>query len=435
MSLLFKISKKVLPFILASLVMLTSGCSSENDSTVTEKDNLLNSVQKNEIIETYNFLESVETPANYENYYEETANYCVNLFKNLDHNESENLAVSPISSALSLAVLENGAGSNTQKEIRKVIGNSKLNVESINLGSNYLVQRLKAFNDDENGVFIANSFWFNSDISVKRGFLQKNENYFSFPTYSVDMANENTKTKMENFTIDSSNNIFRNLDFKLESSANLQSIASLVIKDNWLSEFSEEVVSDSFYNDNANLDKDENETATYLTSTERYIKTAGAAGFVKNLKNTPCMFVALLPNEESSLSDFVDSLDGSFFYKLSKNIPATDFVKISIPTFSADVTLNLKSSLESIGTKTLFTNKADFSKISDSDISLAGMISTCEFSLSAQGICTDKTIEDGTSNNSAEKEITFNRPFFYAVIENESGIPLIMGTMNTSSTN
>lgn len=422
--------------LLAAALILTTGCTTSSPEDAIEADNLLSTVQKNEQVAVYDFLDTVTIPDNYSSYYEEICKFGVNWLKQTD--PAENTLISPVSSSFMLGLLQYGSNGSTKKEVKKIFGGSSLTLDDINNGSNYLSQKISAFNNEYYGAHVVNSFWAFQDLSVKRGFLQKNENYFTIPTYNIN-NDDQANAKIQNQISAASSGQIVSFVPNVEKDTQLYAFSAFSLTDNWLSEFA---VKDKLtFKPSSGKDQ----TSVCLTATEREITTSNSTGFVKTLENTPCMMIALLPNENSTLSELISSLDASFFYQLSQNIPATSFINVELPEFSLSYTQSLNTTLETLGAKTMFTENADFSRLSDDDFTFSEIGSSNIFSVTRYGIGVTEpkkneeesnTTAENSSNSTnaaqyAEETLSFDRPFLFAVVENESGAPLFIGTVNS----
>ena len=98
----------------------------------------------------------------------------------------------------------------------------------------------------------------------------------------------------------------------------------------------------------------------------RYLDDGKATGFIKPYKNG-CSFVALLPNEDISLSDYADSMSGKTFIDMIKNAKDVP-VETAIPKFSYDYDIEMSSALKALGMTLPFeAATADLSALGHSD--------------------------------------------------------------------
>ncbi|SCN26002.1 serine protease inhibitor-like protein [Clostridium sp. N3C] len=171
-----------------------------------------------------------------------------------------------------------------------------------------------------------------------------------------------------------------------------------------------------------------------MTSTESYyIKDDKAEGFIKPYKNGKYSFLALLPNEEVSVDSYIDSLSGERFIKLMENKSSED-VRVSLPKFKASYSKQLKDSLMQMGLVECFdSNKADFSEMTrDTKLYVDYVFHKTFIRVDDLGTKAGAVSDVGFLDCAVEfpeHEIFLDRPFIYAIIDNETNLPLFIGTM------
>lgn len=423
------ISKKAIPVILCLITIILCSCTQQNDpSYVNDSDNLLGAVQKSDTSPSYDFTNDVEQPEGYDKFIKKNIDFSFDLLKNTIK-ENENSVVSPVSVTLALGMLENGSGGDTQKEIKKLIGTSVLSLDNINESCAYITQRLTAFNNENNTLDLANSLWASDKLSVKRGFLQKNENYFSIPSYSTDFSDSLTADKINNLTKSITHDNISDVEALYKSDTALYMVSTASVKGKWVSAASGKNIEKVDFT-TSNGDK---KSINFFKSTERYIKSSGATGFVKNLDNIPCRFVALLPDESTTTDELLENIKTENFSDIINNASPTDFAEVIVPEFEISYQQGLKSTLEQLGVKSLFGSDANLEKIAGKGIYLSEISQKAVISVNGQGICVDndeKTENTEENATAAEKKVVFNRPFIFAVVDNESNLPILTGYVN-----
>ena len=77
---------------------------------------------------------------------------------------------------------------------------------------------------------------------------------------------------------------------------------SVAVSDYWLTPYTN--------SESGKFVTDENKSVnvSYLTSVERIYKSDKATAFIKEFKNIPCKLLCILPNENITLQEYVDSL-------------------------------------------------------------------------------------------------------------------------------
>ena len=198
----------------------------------------------------------------------------------------------------------------------------------------------------------------------------------------------------------------------------------------WAEKYEEEQVEE---NETFTNEKGEKVKCTMLSSKESvYVSNDRAEGFIKNYKGGKYSFMAVLPNEGTDVKDYVSSMTADEFAKLYNN-RTEDKVVTKMPEFKYDHSLELSESLKKMGMTQAFSNAADFSKLLENTETYIGkVLHKTHIELGANGTkaAAATAVEVRAKGEiSARKEVILDRPFVYAIMDNESGLPVFMGTV------
>ena len=411
----------------SALTACLCGCSEKSlPDRVDKADDLMASVQKSESAPAYDFNSETEKPESYDNYINKNGALALDLLRAEDY-ATENTAVAPVAVTLSLSALENGASGDTLKQMKKVLGKSTYSTEIINECASYLTQRMSFFNTEETGVFNVNSMWVTDKESPKRGFLQKYDNYYNIFAYKTDFTDEKTPTLISNLIKDNSMELIPTDAIAVGGDYNLYLDSSVAVSDNWLYGYEEADVSTGKFTTADGKSTD----ASYITSVERTFTVENAKGFVKDLKNTPCKLLVCMPDEGIALEKYVADLTTENLLDLARSASPTDFTSVSFPEFSVSSGTSIKDALSSMGVENMFTSDADFSKAFANESYVNDYTQNVTITVNKNGISTYIVQEEVTkSKQTSETTLKIDRPFIYAVIDNESNAPIIIGTVN-----
>lgn len=437
--------KKIISALLfAGMLSATLTACSSADS-FSDKEYLSKATQRNTDIETtFNYSDgAVTAPLEYNSYSSEVSDFELKLFRNYYKNNSDkkSFVFSPANTALTLGLLSNGAAKQSQTNIINALGD-ELTLDSANQCSSYFQSRLKAFcsdgtstdidgNSTEKAYFKLNqTYFFNDTVDIRKNFLTSNANYYGSDIFRFVFSDENSVTKANSVLGEKAVSSFN-------SSDNLLCISSSDIYDEWLSAYEKDSVTDGKFNSTSG-----EQSVKYMTSTENYIHTNTAQGIIKYMRNTPVKFVAIMPNEDISLDSYISSLTYLEYSDLLDSFKITSLAKASIPEFSIEsdgTPQSLKSELEVCGLADMFTEDVNFSNITLSDDLFVNDISEIQPSISvtSSGIGGSETVKATVSANAlnsdtktADTSLEFNRPFIFMLIDNESNIPIYIGTVD-----
>ena len=342
--------------------------------------------------------------------------------------DGENTLISPLSVLYALALTANGAEGETLKEMESVIGIDK---EMLNF---YLYDYLKNLpQDDKNKLSLANSIWFTDDerFTVNKDFLQTNADYYGADIYKAPF-NSQTCKDINNWVNKKTDKMIPEILDKIPSEAVMYLVNALAFEGEWEEIYKKDQVK------NGEFTKSDGETqeTEFMYSTECfYLEDQNAKGFIKYYKNGKYAFVAMLPNENVSLENYVASLDGKALYGLLQN-PQPNTVYAAIPKFETEYSTNMVSILSDMGMPRAFNDTlAQFQGLGTStagNIYIGRVLHKTFISVSEKGTKAGATtlIEmDDYAAPAEPKRVYLNRPFVYMLIDCERNVPFFIGTV------
>lgn len=423
-----RINNRLLCIFVAGLLLILAGCSSDPQK-VSKKDDLMASLNKTESIQVLDFTneESSKQPEKYDRFVSASTGFSIKLLKNTVKN-GENTVISPLSVSLALGMTGNGAAGTTLKEFRKLLGNG-LDYNTLNSSYSYLSQRLQFFNNEASKLNIANSIWYNNDVDVKRTFLQKNIDHFSAGAYKLDFSDENTLPKINNWVSEKTDGQIEKILDKLDTSSVMYLINTVFMDAKWSNTYTKSQISDGVFHA-----PDGDVNAVFMSSAERYFKGNDCTGFIKNIDNIPCRFVAILPDEGINLGDFTQSLTATTFLELINYDKKPEFAKAVMPQFKFEYSTGLKDALVNSGIPSAFSAAdASFTNMTPDKVFIKEVYHKVKIEVSPEGIKAGAATAVEVNKSAGEvtdHEVKLDRPFIFAVVDNESNIPIFMGIVN-----
>lgn len=444
--------KKAISLALCLLMAGTALTACSNPDEFSDSENLsLKYTRSDKTDDTFNYADGAETaPTSYDKYLTKITDFELRLFRNYHKNGS--YVFCPANTVLNLAAMANGASGDTQQEITNALG-SGLTLENINQSASYFASRIQSVassdkspetsqssnqeteeKGDKNFVKLCNSLISNDNADIKTGFLQTAKDYYDTDVLRFDFASSDELKKLNNkyadFTKDGS--VFKSLDTK-------QSVISLSasdICDKWLNPYAQTDLENGKFKS-----KDGEKEVTYMTSNETYMKTNKAQAVMKYFSQTPLKMIIIMPNEDISLDDYATDFTNLEYTTLLDSVDVTKTAKAKIPEFSIDAGTaadEITSVVEKSGVNSVFTaDRSSYKNLSRSDdIAFSAMYDiTPSLSINAGGIGGTQSNGDKAELEKRTQELSktdvtveFNRPFMFVILDNESDIPLYMGT-------
>ena len=359
--------------------------------------------------------------------------FSLSLFQNIvkRSGKSENTVLSPLSVSLALAMAANGADGKTREEIERVFGG--LSIQELNEYLNGFVSLLST--DPDCRFHSANSVWYNkSGIQVKKDFLQTAADYYGASAFQAEFAPKLTK-EINEWASDHTDGKIRQILNEINPEALMYLLNAISFDAEWSKIYTKESVNDKlFFSANG-----ENRTVSMMASLEtKYLEDGKATGFLKSYKGNQYSFAVLLPNEDIDIQTYIESLTPETLLKtLSK--PQRYDVTAELPKFtceSAGTAGSLKEILSDMGMPDAFQRSANFSKMGTpkdgdslclSDVIHKAVLSVGELGTSAAAVT---VIEAPGSGMPVErKSVILDRPFVFAVIDNETHLPIFIGAV------
>jgi serpin B len=361
------------------------------------------------------------------------ADFSVELFKQsyLSTNtgaDKKSALISPVSVMLALTMTANGADQNTLSQMEKVLGGD-IPLSDLN---RYLYSYVKSLpSENKFKLNLANSIWFKNGLQVHKDFLQTNANYFGANAYMGDFGNK-TLSDINKWVNTNTDGMIDQILDKIDDAAILYLINAVAFDAEWHRKYeTKDVRKGDFTNISGNKQR-----ADFMYMDENiYLEDGKATGFVKPYIGNEYSFVALLPNENVPVEEYIASLSGAEFIRTLKEAQRTE-VETSLPKFTYEYELDMKNTLEVLGMPDAFDiNNADFSKmaVSKENIFIAKVHHKTFIAVDERGTkaaaVTKVEMGVGSAPPQEKKKVFLNRPFVYAIIDNGTNLPVFIGVV------
>lgn len=418
-----KATKSLLCILIALLCMTLSCCNTENP-------NLTAQYSRSQAIPVYDFFaENTSAPENYQEFTSAYYDFAANLLINTNSKKSNSVA-SPLSLYTTLSMTATGASGKTLSQLEKLLGRD-LSISEINPFIYYLNCRVQSLNTEENKVTSANSLWIRDEYSVKAQYLQTIVNYYDASVFRTNLASENGAEEINDWISKNTDGEIENMISELSEDTAMVLVNAMLFDDEWITPYSDESV-------NTGIFKGINgeEYTDFMTSNEMYIESTDARGFVKSYKNTPCKFVAILPDENITIDEYINSLSGSKLQTLLSSASGVSRCEASVPEFELRANLNLSEAVKAMGAELMFSENADFSSLTMSDnLRVTDVLQENFIKVSPQGTKASSAsaviMEDISAAPQEFEGLVFDRPFVFMIVENECNLPLYIGAVKT----
>ena len=359
----------------------------------------------------------------------DVTDFAIRLFKASNEN-GKNTLISPLSVLCALAMTANGAEEETLAQMEEVLG---MTTEELNL---YLYSYMKNLpQGDKYKLSLANSIWFTEDerFTVNQDFLQTNADYYGADVYKAPFDKQTLKD-INNWVKHNTDDMIPEILDKIPEEAIMYLVNALAFDAEWMEIYEKQQVRDGKFSKEDGTKQD----VEFMYGTEgTYLEDENAIGFKKYYKGGKYAFVAMLPNEGVSVSEYIASLTGESLNALLSN-PQYGTVHTSMPKFETEHTVEMAEILKGMGmTEAFDMYNADFEGLGTStagNIYISRVLHKTFISVGEKGTkagaATVVEMADGAAAEPQEpKEVYLDRPFVYMLIDCENNIPFFIGTM------
>ena len=347
--------------------------------------------------------------------------------------QDKNIFISPLSISIALAMTLNGASGETEQAMTNTLHLQALDSESINTGYAGLQQTLLT-SDPKVTLAIANSLWARQDVPFRQDFLQRNTQYFGAEVSTLDFVDPNTLTTINQWVSTNTNGKIPKILDEINADMVLFLINAIYFKGTWQTKFDPSHTRDGTF---------------YLaTGTEKQVpmmtRTADYA-YYENYEEK-CQAVSLpygdgrmsmyifLPYRESDLNTFLDSLNDENWENWMSQFHEQE-IFLSMPKFKLEYEKTLNNPLGSLGMGIAFAaGRADFSRMADletlgKNLYIGEVLHKAVVEVNEEGTEAAAVTSVGVRATSLPPQFTVDRPFFFAIRDNETKTVLFMGTV------
>lgn len=341
--------------------------------------------------------------------------------------EEENTLVSPMSVLSALAMTANGARGETRAQMEDVLGGS---VEQLNGALAGLGQ------ENDSPLYLANSIWFaeGGGITPNPDFLQINADYYRAGVFEAPF-DQTTVTDINRWVKEHTHGMVEEILKEIPRDTVMYLINALAFEGEWENPYQKEDVWQQAFTDQ----EGKVQQVSMMHSEEQlYLRDDQTQGFMKYYQGGRYAFVALLPDKEISILDYVEGLDGQQLKELLED-PTSVPVAATMPKFESEMEVDLVEVLKEMGMDLPFDSaQADFTDLGTSpegNLFINQVFHKAYLEVQETGTrggaatAVEINCEGAFQEPEDQKVVTLDRPFVYLVVDTSSMLPVFMGTV------
>lgn len=369
------------------------------------------------------------------------ADFAVGLFRNVtSRDDDKNQIMSPISIALALALLESGADGKTQQDLQHALLESESAHEHVLAVYRQLQQKL-SIDQDKTKLTIANALFQDKTLKVNVDYTTAITQCLDSQVQQVDFQNqlEQTRQQINKFVAQKTNQKIPEL-FKsgvLNQQDRFVLANAVYFKASWGTSFTKsQTKKDTFYRNGRDSDKQQ---VDFMQATQslRHSSTNDADTLELPYDDQDLAMYVVLPKTRDGMRDLEKRLTGQRLRDIISGLSRKQ-VNVQLPKFNVRSTIDLKPILTKMGLYSLFSNEANFARLSDTPTQIDSSVHEAYLNLDENG--TEGAAATGFAGRAmASIDHDFDpvtpfkadHPFFYTVVHKQTGAVVFLGKVNS----
>ncbi|MEN3186600.1 MAG: serpin family protein [Atribacterota bacterium] len=359
--------------------------------------------------------------------------FALSLFTQLYEGNEDNILLSPWSVALALSMTVNGARGTTQISILKALGYPDPSVTALNEENQRLVKVLQELSREDPGVKIkmAHTIFVREGISLREQFLHTVLGFYEAYPESLDFGNPLAVETINRWVREKTEGKIDGVLERLDPDSILILLNAVFFQGAWSIPFDIEDTQLVPFHFPGGVTREH--PIMFQSGWYRYLATDDfqAVGLPYGEKGRLKMYL-FLPHPEMPLSSLLAQLTPENWQNWMRGFERRKG-RIGIPRFTLSYgTVDLKRALSKMGMEVAFSPQADFGNLTDEPAFIKNVFHRSLLEVSEKGTeasaATAVVVAKGLSQESEEAfEMVIDRPFFLAVVEEDSGLILFMG--------
>lgn len=351
----------------------------------------------------------------------------------LEASSGKNVLISPLSIYTALSMTYNGAGGSTKQAMEKALRlEQNSDVTQFNKSNAELIHWLSAKRKNIE-LSIANSLWMKDGFEFNDSFIQNNQTYYQAELAALDFQQEQSVAEINKWVSEQTNHkISEIINGPIQEDTILFLINAVYFQGGWEKPFSSEQTQPAPFHLT-------NGTVQQVEMMKRY----GSYAYMENDRlqavqlpyvDSSLSMLILLPNQSEQLESFVQQLTPEGWTTILDSLEPTHG-DLKLPKFQYNFEIQLNEALSALGMEEAFDPHASNFKqmLKDEDtrkVSLREVKHKAYIEVNEQGTEAAAVTSVEASITSAPAsvfEMTVDRPFFFAIVDQETSTIIFMG--------
>ncbi len=367
------------------------------------------------------------------------SNFGIDLYLNLAAADAErNVFISPASVGFALAMAWNGSAGETKTAMARTLHLPVETFAAVNAVDSALIAGMNAEMKNVE-LDVANSLWARKGISFKKPFLSRNERFYGAEIRTLDFGSAAAPGVINAWVSEKTKEKIREIVDSIDPSAILFLVNAIYFKGGWTNEFDAKLTEEETFHAAAG--------ETPIRMMRRSAKFSYREGDDFQAVRLPygderiAMYV-FLPSPGSNLDEFHAKLTAEN-WKIWMGQFAKRDGDLGLPRFKIEYDTRLRRQLSDLGMRIAFDGaRADFGGMLDAPAGTNAYIhdvihkTFCEVNEEGTEAAAVTGVEmrlTSAAEPMKRFEMICDRPFFFAIVDGETGLILFMGSLRNPS--
>ncbi len=339
----------------------------------------------------------------------------------------ENLFFSPLSASMALGMVMNGAAGTIWEEMRTTLGFAGLDEGQINDAYLSLIDLLLTL-DATVTVDIGNSVWAATGAPPHNDFRARVEEHFNATVESVDFSAPETVDRINQWASDATRGKISKMYDSLPANTVVALLNALYFKGDWRDQFDPADTRPAPFQ--PSVGGPVQVPMMWREVTAPFYQDAEVAIVDLPYGGAAFSFTAVLPAQGTSVDELVSGLDEQTWTEWTRRLAnAESRLGVGLPKFEMNWEKQLNDVLVALGMPTAFGPAADFTRMLPGGFVIDDVKQKAVIEVNEEGTVA-AAVTGVVGVTSAPPQVTFDRPFFFAIRERLSGTILFAGVLH-----
>lgn len=347
----------------------------------------------------------------------------------------KNSITSPLSLAVALSVLTNGAQENTKQELMDIINKSHLDEKTLNEQYCLLLNLLNETGYEEGGkkttlVQSANSIWVDERFKLRDEFVKIAQEYYDSGVYSVDFNDSDSKDAMNKWISDKTNGMIKDYIEELDVLDRLFIFNTVYFNGKWVDQFNKRNTEKEKFHlkDGSEIDVDMMNAQRQMSCYEDEEIIYGSLSYYG------CSMNIVIP--KGNIDDYIKKFS---YQELNDKLKNKEYIKcnIKLPKFKYEAEYSLNATLRQLGVEDIFipyrANLKGILKENPEPLWVGKIKQKCVISVDEEGTEAAALTSVGLCGSAPPPEkiinLYANRPFLYFIKHDRTNTILFIGVV------